>query len=95
MIRRANQAAAVHFKVPLPLISGQPLLVFIAKEHRRALLSMMGRLEGTQGFHTGGCLVRCRPLFDPPFVAFLTGERVENSDQNFVSIVWWFSTEAK
>jgi hypothetical protein len=94
MIRRANQAASMLFHLPLPLMSGQPLLVFVAKEDRRPLLTELLRLRHSKGLHTGAWLIKSKPLFDPPILTFLTAERVEDPENNFLAIVWRFSKEA-
>jgi PAS domain-containing protein len=94
MIRRANQAASRFLNMTLPLMSGQPLLVFIAKDDRRSLLQALSRLKRTKGLHTGAWLVRCKPLFDASVLTCLTAERLEDPQQEFVGIMWRLSREA-
>jgi len=91
IIRRANRAASRLLNLPLSFLTGQPLLVFIAKEDRRAFLSGFMTLRHRDGVPPQHYLVRCKPLYDHAFLAAFTCERVENPAQEIVGLVWLFS----
>jgi PAS domain-containing protein len=91
IIRRANRAASRLLNLPSSFMSGQPLLVFIAKEDRRAFLSGFMTLRHSDGAALQHYLVRCKPLHDVIFLAAFTCERVEDPTEQVVGLVWLFS----
>jgi PAS domain-containing protein len=91
IIQRANEAASKLLSLPLPFITGQPLLVFVAQEDRRAFLAEFMNLRHGHGPTRADWLVRCKPLFKAPFLASFTGESVMDRDARVVTIIWIFS----
>jgi PAS domain-containing protein len=91
IIQRANGAASTLLNLPLPFITGQPLLVFVAQEDRRAFLGKLLTLRHGHGFTRADWLVRCKPLFKEPFLASFTSECVKGRDEQVVALIWIFS----
>jgi PAS domain-containing protein len=91
IIQRANRAASRLLNIPLPFMTGQPLLVFIQDDDRRAFLSNFMMLRHNQPASRHHCLVRCKPLYEEPFLASFIGERVADVTQDVIGLLWLFS----
>jgi PAS domain-containing protein len=90
IIQRANGAASKLLNLALPFITGQPLLVFVAPEERRAFLGKFMRLRHDVSVPMEW-LVRCKPLFEDSFLASFTGECVQDGDEPLDAIIWIIS----
>jgi PAS domain-containing protein len=93
IIQRANQAASKLLNIPLPFMTGQPLLVFVAEEDRRAFLAEFMILRHRHPAQGAQWLVKCLPLFAHPFLASFAAERVADRDQKIVAIIWVITRE--
>jgi PAS domain-containing protein len=91
IIRRANHAASRLLSFPLPFLTGQPLLVFIAREDQQAFLAEFVSLRRRSPSPHGEWLVRCKPVFSEPYLASVTAISVTDHDQRVVALIWLFS----
>ncbi|MDQ6736014.1 MAG: hypothetical protein M3Z35_18190 [Nitrospirota bacterium] len=86
VIRRTNNATALLLTFPRHLLVGQPLLVFIKKEERKALLTALLELRHGSKARQREYLVMIHPVSLEPQLAMLIAEWVEDPDRNVVGI---------
>jgi hypothetical protein len=91
IIRRTNNAAAVLVNFPRHYMSGQPLLLFIAKEERKLFFNVMLDLRHTRRVKRGEYVVAVRPMSMGKYLGLLTGERVETPEGHVIGITWRLS----
>jgi hypothetical protein len=88
VIRRTNNASALLLNFPRHLLVGQPLLVFIQKEERKAFLTAFLELRHEPTAKRREYLVMIHPVSMEPQLAMLIAERVEDPDHNVLGITW-------
>ncbi|HET7058226.1 MAG TPA: hypothetical protein VFI05_05800 [Nitrospiraceae bacterium] len=88
VIRRTNNATALLLNFPRHLLVGQPLLVFIQKEERKAFLSAFLELRHGPKAKRHEYLVMIHPVSLEPQLAMLVAERIEDPDHNVFGITW-------
>lgn len=88
VIRRTNNAAALLLNFPRHLLVGQPLLVFIKKEERKAFLTAFLELRHGTKAKRSEYLVMLHPVSLEPQLAMFIAERVEDPDHNVHGITW-------
>jgi hypothetical protein len=88
IIRRTNNAAAVLVNFPRHYLSGQPLLLFIAKEERKIFFDVMLDLRHSSLKTRGEYVVAIRPMSMGKYLGLLTGERVETPEGQAIGITW-------
>jgi hypothetical protein len=88
VIRRTNNAAALLLNFPRHLLVGQPLLVFIQKEERKAFLTAFLELRHGSKAKRHEYLVMIHPVSLEPQLAMLIAERVEDPDHHVLGITW-------
>lgn len=88
VIRRTNNATALLLNFPRHLLVGQPLLVFIKKEERKAFLTAFLELRHGSTARRREYLAMIHPVSLEPQLAMLIAERVEDPDHNVVGITW-------
>ena len=88
VIRRTNNASALLLNFPRHLLVGQPLLVFIQKEERKAFLTAFLELRHGSKTKRHEYLVMIHPVSQAPQLAMLIAERVEDPDHNLLGITW-------
>jgi len=91
IIRRTNNAAAVLVNFPRHYMSGQPLLLFIAKEERKIFFDVMLTLRHSSCSQRGEYVVAFHPMSMGKYLGHLTGERVETPDRQVIGITWRLS----
>jgi hypothetical protein len=88
VIRRTNNATALLLNFPRHLLVGQPLLVFIKKEERKAFLTAFLELRHGSPARRREYLAMIHPVSLEPQLAMLIAERVEDPDHNVIGITW-------
>lgn len=88
VIRRTNNATALLLNFPRHLLVGQPLLVFIKKEERKAFLTAFLELRHGSKPKRSEYLVMIHPVSLEPQLAMFIAERVEDPDRNVLAITW-------
>ena len=88
VIGRTNNASALLLNFPRHLLVGQPLLVFIEKEERKAFLTAFLELRHHPTAKRREYLVMINPVSLAPQLAMLIAERVEDPDRNVLGITW-------
>lgn len=88
VIRRTNNAAALLLNFPRHLLVGQPLLVFIKKEERKAFLTAFLELRHGSKPKRSEYLVMIHPVSMEPQLAMFIAERVEDPNRNVLAITW-------
>lgn len=88
VIRRTNNATALLLNFPRHLLVGQPLLVFIKKEERKAFLTAFLELRHGLAARRREYLAMIHPASLEPQLAMLIAERVEDPDHNVIGITW-------
>jgi hypothetical protein len=88
VIRRTNNAAALLLNFPRHLLVGQPLLVFIKKEERKAFLTAFLELRHGSKARRSDYLVTIHPVSLEPQLAVFIAERVEDPDHNVLGVTW-------
>jgi PAS domain-containing protein len=91
IIQRANNAAAVLVNFPRHYMSGQPLLLFIAKEERRIFFDVLLQLRHRSRAQRQEYIVAFRPMSMGKYLGHLNGERVETPDGQVIGITWRLS----
>lgn len=88
VIQRTNNATALLLNFPRHLLVGQPLLVFIKKEERKAFLTAFLELRHGSKARRGEYLVMIQPVSLEPQLAMLIAERIEDPDHNALGVTW-------
>jgi len=88
VIQRTNNASALLLNFPRHLLVGQPLLVFIQKEERKAFLTAFLELRHRPKEKRHEYLVMIHPVSLEPQLAMLIAERVEDPDNKVLGITW-------
>ena len=88
IIRRTNNATALLLNFPRHLLVGQPLLVFIKKEERKAFLTAFLELRHITKARRGEYLVMIQPVSLEPQLAMFIAERVEDPNHNVLGVTW-------
>ncbi|WP_447984502.1 hypothetical protein [Nitrospira sp. Nam74] len=88
VIRRTNNAAALLLNFPRHLLVGQPLLVFIKKEERKAFLNAFLELRHGSETRQSEYLVMIQPVSLEPQLAMFIAERVEDPCHNVLGVTW-------
>jgi hypothetical protein len=88
VIRRTNNATALLLNFPRHLLVGQPLLVFIKKEERKAFLTAFLELRHGSTARRREYLAMIHPVSLEPQLAMLIAERVEDPHHNVIGITW-------
>lgn len=88
VIGRTNNATALLLNFPRHLLVGQPLVVFIKKEERRAFLTAFLELRHGSSARRSEYLVMIQPVSMEPHLAMLIAERIEDPEGNVFGITW-------
>ena len=91
IIQRTNNAAAVLVNFPRHYMSGQPLLLFIAKEERKIFFDVWLELRHCSCPPRREYIVAFRPMSMGKYLGHLTGERVETPEGQVIGITWRLS----
>ena len=91
VIRRTNNATALLLNFPRHLLVGQPLLVFIKKEERKAFLTAFLELRHGSKARRGEYLVMIQPVSLEPQLAMLIAERIEDPDHHALGVTWFLA----
>lgn len=91
VIRRTNNATALLLNFPRHLLVGQPLLVFIKKEERKAFLTAFLELRHGSKARRSEYLVMIQPLSLEPQLAMLIAERIEDPDHHALGVTWFLA----
>ncbi|WP_447983284.1 PAS domain-containing protein [Nitrospira sp. Nam74] len=87
LMTRINGAFQSLLNIPATFC-GQTLILFIAKEDRRRFLQQFFRLRRREAFHLSHLNLRLQPYSGPPFLAKVSGQRIEGTYKQLLGIVW-------
>ena len=89
LISRTNGSFRSLLKIPPTFVAcGQTLILFVAKEDRIPFVHEFLRLRRREAFHLSRLNLRLQPFCQPPFLAHVSGQRIEGSYKDFLSVVW-------
>jgi PAS domain-containing protein len=87
LMTRMNRAFQSLLKIP-GTFCGQTLILFIAKEDRRRFMQQFFRLRRREAFHLSRLNLRLQPYSGPPFLAKVSGQRIEGTYKQLLGVVW-------